>query len=172
MLKNKNEKQTEFKSASSQSVVWRCSVKQVFLKISQNSQENTCGRATFVIKLQAYKRYRTQNSGACFWKKISEFLNNIIESLLKMNDSSVFLRKDHIKSENIFYSDIFKYERGLTKYDLIPKHGLLQRSFIHGNFQTIVTADAFLHCLRIKLPLHFLEIVQKLWRCSMYKKSY
>ena len=88
-----------------------------------------------------------------------------------MNDSSVFLRKDHIKSENIFYSDIFKYERGLTKYDLIPKHGLLQRSFIHGSYQTVVTADAFLHCLRSKLPLHFLEIVQKPWRCSMYKKA-
>ena len=43
-------------------------------------------------------------------------MNHIIESLLKTNDSSilvsVFLRNDHIKSETIFYSDIFKYERG------------------------------------------------------------
>ena len=31
----------------------RCSVKQVFLEISQNSQENTCVRVSFVIKLQA-----------------------------------------------------------------------------------------------------------------------
>ena len=94
--------------------------------------------------------YRTQNtSGGCFWKKIIEFLNYIIESLLKTNDSSilvsVFLRKNHIKNENIFYSDIFKYERRLTKYDLIPEHGLLQRSFIQWNVQTIVTAYAFLH---------------------------
>ena len=81
------------------------------------------------------------------------------------------MRKDHFKSENIFYSDIFKYEHGLTKYDLIPKRGLLQRSFIHWNFQTIVTADAFLHCLRIKLSPHFLEIVQKPLRCSVYKKT-
>ena len=46
-----------------------------------------------------------------------------------MNSSSILvsalLRKDHIKSENI-YSDIFKYECGLTKYDLILKHELLQ----------------------------------------------
>ena len=28
--------------------------KKVFLKISQNSQENTCARASFVIKFQAY----------------------------------------------------------------------------------------------------------------------
>ena len=34
-------------------VVWRCSLKKVFLKISQNSQENTCVRVSFLIKLQA-----------------------------------------------------------------------------------------------------------------------
>ena len=33
--------------------VQRCSVKKVFLEISQNSQENTCARASFLIKLQA-----------------------------------------------------------------------------------------------------------------------
>ena len=91
-------------------------------------------------------------------KKNIEFLNHIIESLFKTNDSSVLVSvflKDHIKSENIFYSDIFKYKRRLTKYDPILKHELLQRNFLHGNFQKIVTADAFLYCLRIKLPLHF-----------------
>ena len=31
----------------------RCSVKKVFLKISQNSQKNTCARVSFLIKLQA-----------------------------------------------------------------------------------------------------------------------
>ena len=31
----------------------RCSVKKVFLEISQNSQENTCARISFSIKLQA-----------------------------------------------------------------------------------------------------------------------
>ena len=30
-----------------------CSVKKVFLKISQNSQEKTCARVSFLIKLQA-----------------------------------------------------------------------------------------------------------------------
>ena len=33
----------------------RCSVKIVFLEVSQNSQENTCARASFLIKLQAFK---------------------------------------------------------------------------------------------------------------------
>ena len=30
---------------------WKCSVDKVFLEISQNSQENTCARASFLIKL-------------------------------------------------------------------------------------------------------------------------
>ena len=32
---------------------WGCSVKKVFLEILQNSQENTCARVSFLIKLQA-----------------------------------------------------------------------------------------------------------------------
>ena len=35
-----------------EAVVERCSVKKVFLEISQNSQENTCARVSFLIKLQ------------------------------------------------------------------------------------------------------------------------
>ena len=36
-----------------EAVVRTCSVEKVFLEISQNSQENTCARASFLIKLQA-----------------------------------------------------------------------------------------------------------------------
>ena len=36
-----------------EAVVRRCSVKWVFLEISQNSQKNTCARASFLIKLHA-----------------------------------------------------------------------------------------------------------------------
>ena len=36
-----------------EAVVQRCSVIKVFLEISQNSQENTCARVSFLIKLQA-----------------------------------------------------------------------------------------------------------------------
>ena len=38
---------------TSEAVVQRCSVKKVFLEISQNSQESTCARVSFLIKLQA-----------------------------------------------------------------------------------------------------------------------
>ena len=34
---------------TTEAVVQRCSVKKVFLKISQNSQENTCARVYFLI---------------------------------------------------------------------------------------------------------------------------
>ena len=36
----------------SEAVTWSCSVKKVFLKISQNSQGNTCVRVSLLIKLQ------------------------------------------------------------------------------------------------------------------------
>ena len=36
-----------------ETVTQRCSVKKAFLEISQNSQENTCARVSFLIKLQA-----------------------------------------------------------------------------------------------------------------------
>ena len=38
---------------SSEAVVPRCSVKKVFLEISQNAQKNTRTRVSFLIKLQA-----------------------------------------------------------------------------------------------------------------------
>ena len=38
---------------NAEAVVQRCSVKKMFLEIPQNSQENTCARVSFLIKLQA-----------------------------------------------------------------------------------------------------------------------
>ena len=37
----------------SETVIQRCSIKKVFLEISQISQENTCARVSFLMKLQA-----------------------------------------------------------------------------------------------------------------------
>ena len=37
-----------------EAVVQRCSVKKVFLKISQSSEENTWARASFLIKLPVF----------------------------------------------------------------------------------------------------------------------
>ena len=47
------------KNSFLEAVVRRCPVKKVFLKIFQNSQENTCARAFFLIKLQAFIKKET-----------------------------------------------------------------------------------------------------------------
>ena len=64
-------------SFSKEAVVQRRSVKRVFLKISQNLQENTCARVSFLIKLQAsgLKFYKKRDSGtgvSCEFCKISK----------------------------------------------------------------------------------------------------
>ena len=41
----------------SEAVTQRCSVKKVFLEISQNSEENTCARVSFLIKKRLWHRY-------------------------------------------------------------------------------------------------------------------
>ena len=48
-----------------EAVVQTCSVKKVFFEISQHSQENTCARDSFLIKLQARPAtsLKTKNSG-------------------------------------------------------------------------------------------------------------
>ena len=43
----------DIKNKLQEAVVQRCSVKKVFLRNSQNSQENTCARLSLLIKLQA-----------------------------------------------------------------------------------------------------------------------
>ena len=54
-----------------EAVVQRCSIKQVFLKIWQNSQENTCARVSFLIKLQAEAQAQVFSCEFC------EFFKNI-----------------------------------------------------------------------------------------------
>ena len=52
---------------TAEAVAGRYSVEKVFLEIWQNSQENTCGRASFSIKLQAlgvgYETSKPMGSG-------------------------------------------------------------------------------------------------------------
>ena len=47
-----------------EAVVQICSVKNVFLKPLQNSQENTCARISFLIKLQATLLKKESSTGA------------------------------------------------------------------------------------------------------------
>ena len=51
-------------TAKAEGVARRCSVKNLFLKISQNSQENTCARVSFLIK----RHFLIKNTSCgCLW---------------------------------------------------------------------------------------------------------
>ena len=52
---------------TSEAVVRRCSVENVFLEISQNSLENTCARVSFLNKV-AGLLFLKNTSGGCFWR--------------------------------------------------------------------------------------------------------
>ena len=69
-----------------EAVVQRCSVKKVFLEISQNPQENTCARVSFLIKLQVFSCefceiskdtffYRTPLVAASIGSRISRWID-------------------------------------------------------------------------------------------------
>ena len=47
------------KVLSTEALTQWCPVKNVFLKNSQNSQENTCARVSLLIKMQTHLFYRT-----------------------------------------------------------------------------------------------------------------
>ena len=51
-----------------------CSVKEVLLEISLNSQENNCARVSFLIKLQASTLLKKRLSHRCFPVNFSKFL--------------------------------------------------------------------------------------------------
>ena len=54
----------------------RCSVKKIFLENSQNSQENTCARVSFLIKLQTFRFIRKQTLAQVFSCEFCEFSKN------------------------------------------------------------------------------------------------
>ena len=66
---------------TAEAVTGSCSVKKVFLEIWQNSQENTCGRVSFSIKLQALLKKRLWRR--CFPVDFAKFLRTpfLIEHL-------------------------------------------------------------------------------------------
>ena len=54
----------------------RCSVRKIFLENLQNSQENTCARVSFLIKLQAFRFIRKQTLAQVFSCEFCEFSKN------------------------------------------------------------------------------------------------
>ena len=64
------------KSLMENFIFWAVSVKKVFLEISQNSQENTCARVSFLIKLQACGQSLTARSTSR-WRTLHQYYNTM-----------------------------------------------------------------------------------------------
>ena len=68
-------------------VVQRCSVKMMFLEISQNSQKNTCARVSFLIKLQAsgfpLPNAKHGSESMTSWPKEQQIYKNYLKTLKK-----------------------------------------------------------------------------------------
>ena len=77
---------------------WR-SVKRVFLEISQNSLENTCGRVSFLIKLQTFDLARPGTVGEIivlikFSPKRGKMLGSLIENVLGVKENETVCHKE------------------------------------------------------------------------------
>ena len=59
-----------------EAVTWRCSAKKRFLKISQNSQENTCARVSFLIKV-AERELQKRLWHRCFPVNFEKFYEHL-----------------------------------------------------------------------------------------------
>ena len=105
-------------------VVQRCSVKEVFLEISQNSQQSSCARACFLIKLQAsgLQLYiKKETLIQLFSSEFSEISKNTVlcrtplvagsEDLAALRDSLLFGHWENTYlAENLFITaSVFSY---------------------------------------------------------------
>ena len=62
----------------SEAVARSCSVEKVFLELSQNLQESTCPRASFLIKLQASASLNKRLWHKCYLVNFAKFLRTPI----------------------------------------------------------------------------------------------
>ena len=81
-----------------EAVVQRCSVKKLFLEISQNSQENTCTRASFFTK-----RHEAWN----FIKK--ETLAQVFSYEFYEISKNTFFYRTHLVAASVFKKSEFTY---------------------------------------------------------------
>ena len=76
-----------------EAVVQRCSIKKVFLKISQNPQENTCARVSFLIKLKAsaYNFIKKMTLARVFSCEFCKIFNNTFSTEYLQTTASVVI---------------------------------------------------------------------------------
>ena len=81
-----------------------CSVKKIFLKISQNSQENTSTRVSFLIKLQAPPAtlLKKRLLNRCFPVNFAKFLTTLF---LQNTPGRLLLKNGVACKKNVYYND-------------------------------------------------------------------
>ena len=78
-----------------EAVVLRCSVKKVFLEISQNSEESTCTRVSFLIKLLAWPATLLKRIWhKCFPVNFAKFLRTPFFTELKYKTITIQVKID------------------------------------------------------------------------------
>ena len=96
-----------------EAVVRRCSVKKVFLNISQNSQENTCAWVSFFMKMHASG---LNTSGDCFWKYWEMISKKYCEVFRKTTETcSAKILKGVITCLEVFFQTTEKLSGKLLK---------------------------------------------------------
>ena len=130
-----------------------CSVKKVFLEISQNSQEKTCARVSFLIKLQAacnfIKKETLAQVFSCEFCEISK--NNFFYRTPLLAASDGF-KSEPVLGDNVCMlrslKDVFSEEfpvESITKplqRELLTNHGFYQQ-FTVDNIDVLVELDKF-----------------------------
>ena len=112
---------------SSEAVARRCSVKEVLLEISQNSQENSCTKVSFLIKLQASTLLKIRLWHRCFPVNFAKFLRPaflteylwwlLLNTPLKMFDSVLNMPLNFINLSSYLRSCLTKkYQKPTTIY--------------------------------------------------------
>ena len=85
-----------------EAVARRCSVKKVFLEISQKSQENTYARVSFLIKLQAsgLQLYQKRDSGTGIFCEFCEIFKSTFSYRTSPVAASEFNKiRDHVSNK-------------------------------------------------------------------------
>ena len=74
-----------------EAVAQKCSVKKVFLEISQSSQENTFARVSFLIKLQACNFIKKETLAQVFSCELCEISKNTFSCRTRLVAASVMM---------------------------------------------------------------------------------
>ena len=106
-----------------EAVVQRCSGKKVFLEISQNSQENTCTRVSFLLKTRLWHRCFSVNFVKFLRTPKFSRLSRLVHGLRWLKKTEDFLVKSSdsrgcqiIFLLSWFYMNVFRTRNKIMEY--------------------------------------------------------